>query len=361
MSLPPTDLAIVTGVPGWLGTRLVETLINGLSDPNLPELSLKSERPVRALYLPRADISALAHLSPQLTLVKGNLTSGKGMAELFDEARGATVFHAAGVIHPTTSCKEFYQVNAQGTERLLQAAAKAGVRRFVHVSSNSPIGTNANLDPVQLFDENSPYNPYMHYGKSKKMGEDLVNAAGQMAREGGMETVIIRPPWFYGPGQPPRQTLFFTMIKNGKAPIVGSGQNLRSMAYIDNICQGLMLCERTAAASGKTYWIADSQPYTMNQIVDTIEKLLETEFNLPVAHKRMKLPDIASDVALLVDQVLQKLGLYQQKFHVLSEMNKNIACSIDTARRELGYNPQISLEEGMRRSIAYIIGSGQSI
>ncbi len=151
------------------------------------------------------------------------------------------------------------------------------------------------------------------------------------------------------------------MIKEGKAPIVGSGQNLRSMAYIDNICQGLMLCERTAQASGKTYWIADSQPYTINQIVDTIEKLLETEFNLPVSHKRLQLPDIASEVALLVDQALQKMGLYQQKFHVLSEMNKNIACSIDTARRELGYNPQIALEEGMRRSIAYIIESGQAI
>ncbi len=209
MSQPPTDLAIVTGVPGWLGTRLVESLINGLSDPNLPELSLKSERPVRALYLPSQNVSTLAHLSPQLTLVKGNLTSGKGLAELFDEARGATVFHAAGVIHPNTGCSQFYQVNVQGTELLLQAAARAGVRRFVHVSSNSPIGTNANMNPVQLFDENSPYKPYMHYGKSKKMGEDLVNKAGQMAKDGGMETVIIRPPWFYGPGQPPRTNSLF--------------------------------------------------------------------------------------------------------------------------------------------------------
>jgi nucleoside-diphosphate-sugar epimerase len=212
-----------------------------------------------------------------------------------------------------------------------------------------------------MFDETSPYNPYMHYGKSKKLAEDLVNKAGQNSKAGEIETVIIRPPWFYGPGQPPRQTLFFTMIKNGRAPIVGSGQNLRSMAYIDNICQGLMLCETTAQASGKTYWIADSQPYTMNQIIDTIENLLETEFHLPVAHKRLRLPGIASEVAMLVDGTLQGLRLYQQKFHVLSEMNKNIACSIDKAKRELGYNPQIALEEGMRRSIADIIASGQSI
>src|SRR5262249_35681791 len=146
-----------------------------------------------------------------------------------------------------------------------------------------------------------------------------------------------------------------TMIKTGKVPIVGSGENLRSMAYIDNICQGLMLCETSQQAAGKTYWIADSQPYTMNQIVDTIEKLLENDFHLPVAHKRMRLPDLASEVALFIDSNLQAAGLYHQKFHVLSEMNKNIACSVDKARQELGYNPQIALEEGMRRSIKYVI------
>jgi len=122
-----------------------------------------------------------------------------------------------------------------------------------------------------------------------------------------------------------------------------------------------MLCETTAKARGKTYWIADSQPYTMNQVVDTIERLLEKEFDIPVAHKRMRLPDLASEVAMAIDHTLQEAGMYHQKFHVLSEMNKNIACSIDTARRELGYNPQIALEEGMRRSISYILATGQTI
>jgi nucleoside-diphosphate-sugar epimerase len=361
MARGPNQLAIVTGVPGWLGTRLVESLINGLADPNLPHLNGSSDRPVRALSLPGEDLSKLASLGPQLSVVEGDLTTGNGLAKLFEGAAGATVFHAAGVIHPAKFTSEFYAVNATGTARLIEAAAEAEVRRFIYVSSNSPIGTNAKEDPVQLFDENSPYNPYMGYGKSKKLAEYQVNRAGVHTEGGAFETVIIRPPWFYGPGQPPRQTLFFTMIKEGKVPIVGSGENLRSMAYIDNICQALMLCETTEQASGKTYWIADSQPYTMNQIVDTIEKLLEKDFHLPVAHKRLRLPDLASEVALFVDATLQELGLYQQKFHVLSEMNKNIACSIDTARRELGYNPQIALEEGMRRSIKYVIDSGQTI
>jgi nucleoside-diphosphate-sugar epimerase len=256
MARGPNQLAIVTGVPGWLGSRLVESLLKGLDDQNLPDLCGPSDRQVRALSLPGEDLSKLSPLGPQLSFVQGDLATGEGLDRLFQDAAGATVFHAAGVIHPSQGRKQFYQVNVEGTRRLLEAASKAGVRRFIHVSSNSPIGTNDRQTPVKMFDQNSPYNPYMHYGKSKKIGEDLVNSAGKHSAGGQLETVIIRPPWFYGPGQPPRQTLFFTMIKNGKAPIVGSGENLRSMAYIDNICQGLMLCETSEQASGKTYWIA---------------------------------------------------------------------------------------------------------
>ena len=66
-------------------------------------------------------------------------------------------------------------------------------------------------------------------------------------RSGRLETVIVRPPWFYGPYQPPRQSLFFRMIRDGKAPIVGDGNNLRSMAYIDNLSQGLILAAANPA------------------------------------------------------------------------------------------------------------------
>src|SRR3990172_3264537 len=90
-----------------------------------------------------------------------------------------------------------------------------------------------------------------------------------------IETVLVRAPWFYGPNQPPRQTLFFKMIRDGKAPIVGNGENFRSMAYVDNLCQGLILAAITERANGQIYWIADRKPYSMNEITDTIERLLE--------------------------------------------------------------------------------------
>jgi nucleoside-diphosphate-sugar epimerase len=284
--------------------------------------------------------------------VEGDLRDPVACARLCAGTKGAILIHTAGVIHPH-KVKEFYEINVDGAKNILDAAAASGVRRAVIVSSNSPCGCNP--FPDHLFDENSPYHPYMNYGKSKMQ---LELAVKERAKRGDIETVVIRPPWFYGPYQPPRQTLFFAMIRDGKAPIVGSGNNKRSMSYIDNLCQGLQLAALTPGAVGQTYWVADKRPYTMNEIIDTVERLLETEFGQKCAHKRMRLPGIASEVAQVIDWTLQSAGIYHQKIHVLSEMNKTIACSVARAERELGYRPAVDLEEGMRRSLRWCADNG---
>ena len=106
-------------------------------------------------------------------------------------------------------------------KNILAAAERSGVRRAVIMSSNSPLGCNPH--PDHLFDERSPYHPYMNYGRSKMMMEQAVQSFSDGSN---MEIVIIRAPWFYGPFQPPRQKLFFEMVRDGKAPIVGGGENL---------------------------------------------------------------------------------------------------------------------------------------
>jgi len=339
-------LILVTGGLGWLGSRLIEALIHGLPQHE----ALKQPQPgrrIRCLILPGQEISVLTKLSSEIEVITGNLENAADCDRFCEGAKGAALFHTAGVIHPRR-ITDFYSVNVAGTARLLDAAIKAGVRRAVIVSSNSPCGCNPH--PDHLFDELSPYRPYMHYGRSKMKMELLVKERFQTGR---LETVVIRPPWFYGPNQPRRQTVFFKMIKEGKAPIVGSGKNLRSMSYVDNLCQGLLLAECTQAANGQTYWIADRRPYSMNEIVDTIERLLENEFQHPCAHRRLRLPGLASSIAYAADASLQAAGLYHQKIHVLSEMNKTIACSVRKAEKELGYRPAIELEEGMRRSLTW--------
>lgn len=347
------DVALVTGAPGWLGTRLVSALTRGFADVPEPAAG-GGRRRIRCLVLPNADTSELDTM-PGVVCVRGDVTKPGTLAAFCAGARGATLFHCAGVIHPGRVA-DFHTVNAIGTQHLLAAAAHAGVRRFIHTSSNAPFGANPSRDHV--FTEDSPFHPYMGYGRSKMAAELAVSAAG---RAGILETVIVRAPWFYGPGQPPRQTQFFTMIRKGAFPLLGDGGNRRSMSYIDNLCQGLALCERHTVASGEAFWIADQRAYAMNEIVDTVENVLRRDFGIAVTGKRLRVPAITGDIARVCDRLLQSVGLYDQRVHVLSEMNLTIACSIDKARQQLGYRPAVALEEGMRRSVEWVLSKGISI
>jgi nucleoside-diphosphate-sugar epimerase len=332
---------LVTGASGWLGSSLLQLLTKSGD---------KYGDAIRCLILHPEDKGKVLRACPGAEIVAGDIRNPANCAAFCAGAKDGLLFHTAGVIHPRR-VREFYDVNREGTANLLDAAIKAGVRRAVVVSSNSPCGCNP--FPDHLFDELSPYRPYMNYGRSKMAMEFAA-----LERSERLDVVIIRAPWFYGPHQPRRQTLFFKMVRDGKAPIVGSAENLRSMAYLGNLCEGLLLASDKQGAQGKVYWIADARPYSMNEIIDTIERLLETEFGQKCAHTRMRLPNLASALAYGADAALQGLGLYHQKIHVLSEMNKTIACSINRARAELGYEPKVELEEGMRRSLRWCFETG---
>src|SRR5262249_49276654 len=202
-----------------------DALIAGLPDGRALAAPPPEVR-IRALVLP--DQAPGAAVAAHAELVTGDLRDPADCSRFCAGATGATLFHTAGVIHPRR-VREFYEINLEGTRRLPDAAVTAGVRRVIVVSSNSPCGLNPH--PDHRFDETSPYRPYMHYGRSKMLMECAV---ADVAAAGRIETVVIRAPWFYGPGQPPRQTLFFRMVRDGRAPVVGPGDNLRSMTYLDN-------------------------------------------------------------------------------------------------------------------------------
>lgn len=339
-------------MPGWLGDRFLEVLEGKV--PELKHLLPESLNEIRCLVLP--NFASKFKSTGRIVYTAGDITRPESLAEFFKNSEGAVIFHLAGLVHALKGTKQFYEVNTQGTQNVLDHAIKSGVTRIVAISSNSPAGCNPH--PDHLFTEDMPYNPYMTYGKSKMLMEKAVLGASEKKK---IESVILRPCWFYGPRQPARQTLFFSMIKNGGAPIVGSGNGKRSMSYVDNVCQALLLAAKAEKANGRIYWVTDSRPYTLNQIVDTIEELLEKEFKIPVAHKRLRLPDIASEIALGIDAALQSVGIYHQKIHVLSEMNKTIAASNERAEKELGYKPMVDLKEGMRRSIQWCLENGHKI
>jgi nucleoside-diphosphate-sugar epimerase len=226
----------------------------------------------------------------------------------------------------------------------------------VHVSSNSPFGVNPGPDDV--FTEESPYNPYMGYGRSKQEAEQLVRQAHD---RGDLATVTVRAPWFYGPYQPPRQSRFFTAIRRGRFPLVGDGTQKRSMVYTDNLVQGLLRAEVSDKAPGNAYWVADAEPYELREILATVRRALAAEGLAVSGPERIPLPRVAARAAEMADGLLQGRGRYSQSLHVLGELNHTIACDITRAREELGYEPAIGLEEGMRASIRWCLEHGERL
>ncbi|MBU0650943.1 NAD(P)-dependent oxidoreductase [bacterium] len=324
---------LVTGAPGWLGTRLVEIL-------------REQGKEVRALALPYLNEQELISLNAEV--FKGDLQNADSLRGVCDGV--GAVFHCAGLIHPKR-IKQLYDVNVIGTKNILNEAIKSGVKKIVYVSSNSVGGVNKKRD-VLMKEDDLP-NPYKHYGKSKHEAEKLVNAAFE---QGKINTTILRPCWFYGVRQPERQTTFFRMIKKGNPIVFGDGQNLRSMTYIDNLIEAMLLAEQKEISAGKTYWIADRRSYPTIEIYETIAKLLEVK-----NWKPRFVPAFVSSMCEIADDVLQAISLYIKEIHVAGEMDKDIACSIEKARTELNYNPTVDLEEGMRRSIAWCRANGVEI
>jgi nucleoside-diphosphate-sugar epimerase len=334
---------VVTGATGWLGTALLHALTASDSD--------RPGSRVRALVRSRAEAAHLAAISHAVEPIVGDVCDPASLAPLFDDTSGdVDIIHTAGVIHPDRVA-DFERVNAGGTRTVAELALEHGVRRMVHVSSNSPFGTNTH--PGDRFRNDEPYDPYYGYGWSKMHAELAVFDA----IDRGLDAVIVRPPWFYGPHQPPRQTTFFRMVRTGRFPVFGRGDQARSMVYVDNLVQGVVRAELADVPAGRGWWIADARPYTVSEIVDTVGRALAAE-GFDVAPNRFRVPDLVGRLAERADGLLQARGVYQQQVHVLGEMNKNIACDINAARVDLGYDPQVELYDGMRRSIRWCIEQG---
>ncbi|MBN2368757.1 NAD(P)-dependent oxidoreductase [Candidatus Woesearchaeota archaeon] len=317
---------LVTGAPGWLGNRLVEKLCS-------------DGYQVRCLSLEGTDASHLKKMGAEVMF--GNVLKPETLDRATKDIE--VVVHSCGLIHPTMfGIKSLYDVNGKGTRNMLKSSSDNKVKKFVYISSNSAMGINRRRD--RLFKESDKPRPYTPYGHSKRKGELAVEKYQEL---GKIQTVILRPCWFYGPEQPERQTTLMKMIQSGKPLMFGDGNNLRSMTYIDNLVQGVMLAIEKEKANGQKYWIADEKPYTTNEIYETIAK------HLGVTIKPRKLPKIVPAMMEIADLIFAKLGIYVIQIHVGGEMVRDIACSVEKAKRELGYDPKFSLDQGMKISIEW--------
>lgn len=329
----------LTGPTGWLGRNVLKTFLNGDQDVlknfewngnSLTVLNLKDEQ--------------LKYKDKRLKIVEGDIRFLEDCKMFLKNSVEGILIHTAGIIHPRR-IRDFYDINFVGTKNLIKIGISSGIKKFIIISSNSPIGCNKN--PNEIFDEESAYNPYMNYGKSKMLMEKYLLEKIQQ----GVDITILRTPWFYGVGMPERQLQFYRMIRDGKVPIVGNGKNVRSKVNVKNIVQAIILASIKPISKGRIYWISDKKSYSMNEIIDIIRKVLENEFKILSSKNKIKVPYFLGQIAQGMDYLIQSLGFYNKKIHVLSEMNKNIICRIDKAKDELGYQPSIDLYEGTKKAL----------
>jgi dihydroflavonol-4-reductase len=316
---------LITGVPGWLGNRLVDVLIHGLGQKIAP-----TSRQVHLLVEPRN--AGLLDLPPNFQIFPGDLGDSVALRKALHGV--GTVIHLAGAIYPPRIAT-LYQVNFEGTRRLVDACIALGVRRFLYMCTDSVCGHG---HPGQrIFDENTPPTPYRHYGASKYMAEKYLM---EKTQAGEIDGTALRGFWFFGPYAPERQRGFLAMMKKPRQIVFGNGKNLRSISHVDNTISAFLKIENAPSTIGQWYWVGDARcDYT----VDDIYRILcEANGN---TYCPIYIPDIVCSAMRGADWMLGKVGRLHPTIHGIGKFDFDIAGSIEAARRDFGYEPVTSLAE----------------
>ncbi len=316
---------LLTGYPGWLTERFVETYKDYQN----------TFSSIRCLVHPMSPLVE----DRQLETVTGDLRDSGSLKAAVENVD--VILHAAGVLH-VKRIKDYYTINRDGTENLIKAASEAGVKKFIYISTNAAQGFCEGRG--HELDGSEACHPESHYGISKFQGEEIVR---KYQVEGKIDTVIIRPAMFYGPPVPIRHLDIYKRIQSGRFPVFGSGNYLRSITFIDNLMQGIHLAIEKDAANGNTYYIADREVPTLNEIILTMGEALGVNVKI------VKLPSFLANVAALMDKTISATGLYWMLPHIVGESCKNIACRITKAESDLGYDPKISYKEGYNKTIQW--------
>jgi dihydroflavonol-4-reductase len=269
-----------------------------------------------------------------------------------DSLRRATqgvdvVYHVAALFRPeNVSRQDLWATIVDGTSHLLEAATEAGVRRFVHCSTVGVHGDNQH-PPA---DESAPFAPGDLYQQSKLAGEQVVR---QHLEAGRLPIAIFRPAGIYGPGDV-RFLKLFRSIKRNRFVMLGSGEVLYHLIYVDDLVDGIVLCGTRSEAVGGTYILTGQEPVQLKALVGMIARAVG------VAPPRLRFPVAPVYVAgWLCELGLKPFGinppLYRRR---VDFFRKNRAFSIERARCELGFAPRIDLSRGLQQTADWYAAQG---
>jgi len=318
--------AFVTGASGFVGRRLCAAL--AAAGWNIKAFDLRPPDDSR----------------PNIDFIPGDIRDAALLAKAVSGAE--VVFHLAAALGASRiSPEEFMAVNAGGTRAVLESARKNGVRRIVHFSSAGVLGHVGSGD---VADERYPLDPRDIYDKTKLAGE-LVALEFAAA---GLNVVVIRPGWIYGPGD--RRTLkLVCSIARGRFLFPGIGRTLQSPTFIDDLVAGTMLCADRGRA-GEIYNIAGKEALTVRQMAETIAAALGkrlSRFYLPMGPTRAAAWTMGKMFGLAGREA--PLNPSRLAFFVHPK-----ALKIDKARAEIGFEPGVDFAEGMARTVAWYREAG---
>ncbi len=247
---------LVTGGTGLLGSHIVE------------QLRVRN-RPVRALVRPGSDTRWLE--TQGVEFASGDVTD---LASLRQACKGAeVVYHSAARVGDWGPWDEFVRITIDGTANLIQAAAEAGVRRFIHISSISAYGY---VDGEGLVvDETAPLGANLHrwayYSRAKVEAERLVWAANEAGR---IRATVIRPSWLYGPRDRATIGRLVQAIRTGKARLIGGGDNRLNVVYSGNVAEAAIAAADTDRAIGEAYNCSNDGVLTQRQYFNMIAEAI---------------------------------------------------------------------------------------
>lgn len=321
--------------------RVFITGINGFIGSNLATRLIAEGQEVSGLVRKTSNLSFLEGLTVKLFF--GDLSNKL----LLDKATQGVdvVYHVAGLASDWGPIELFRKVNVEGTKNLLESSLESGVKRFVFVSSTAVHGFWGFRDASEDSQKMATVFPYCI---TKKEAEDLVN---RFHRERGLPTLIIRPGNVFGPKDRTTFVKMAQLLEKGQMVYINRGRALTCPTYIENLLDAILLAVNRKDTVGETFIITDGLKITWKEYFDKIAEKLGVRrplFSIPYP--------IAYSAGAVCEAILK---LFRSKKppiitrYRIAIAGKDYHFNIEKARTKLGYQPRVSLDEAMERTVKW--------
>ena len=334
---------LITGASGFIGSFIVEEALRQ---------GLETWAAVRKS-------SSKAFLQDErIHFIELNLSSEEALKEQLQGHVFDYVVHAAGV----TKCQhkeDFRRINTEGTMNLVRAIMelKMPIKRFVYISSLSIMGAIREQQPYTEIQENDTAQPNTAYGKSKLEAEEWLSRLNKelgAKNEELLPYVILRPTGVYGP----RDRDYFMMFKSIKAHTdfaVGYQQQDITFVYVTDVVQAVFLALEKGK-TGRRYFLSDGAVYQSSTFSNLIRKELGNPWWIRITAPIWLLRIITFCGEYIGRMTGKVTALNNDKYNIMRQ--RNWRCDITPAKEELGYEPKVQLEEGVKRSVKWYQENG---